>query len=312
MPKMFLTIGLLLAAVITVATQMQPAQEEISGSSQFAAVSSDPNATPKGADHSLVFAVYQTDKASSVFRRLAPVIHEVERRLTEDLGNSVRIDLRILEHYEDVRNGLAGDEIDFARLGPASYVLTKEQSPGIRLLAMEQQDGRQRFLGHIVVRERSKIRTLEDLRGRTFAFGDPTSTIGRYLSQAFLADSGVHASDLSSFDYLGRHDLVFKSVEMGDHDAGALKDATFKKMNTDGALRILASFENVTKPWVARPSLPHHLTAALRRALCAISDPSSLSALKVDRLVEPPSNAYQLVRRGMTRSRAFGRPRSPE
>ena len=41
--------------------------------------------------------------------------------------------------------------------------------------------------------------TVEDLRGRTFAFGDRNSTIGRYLSQLHLMEHGIRAPDLAGY-----------------------------------------------------------------------------------------------------------------
>jgi len=107
---------------------------------------------------------------------------------------------------------------------------------------MEKQDGGKRFEGYIVVRRDSPIRTLADLKGKSFAFGDRNSTIGRFLSQELLQEAGVLERDFApdGIQYLGRHDIVFRAVEIGDFDAGALKSSTFDKMNKRGQLRILA------------------------------------------------------------------------
>ena len=96
----------------------------------------------------------------------------------------------------------------------------------------------------------SKFETLKDLKGASFAFGNINSTIGRYLAQSELLKEGIDNNALSKSEYLGCHDKVFKAVELGDFDAGSLKESTFKKLNKDNQLRVLHRFENVTKPWV--------------------------------------------------------------
>ena len=52
------------------------------------------------------------------------------------------IHTRISPSYEKAIGKLANGEVDFARFGPASYVLAKEQRPGITLIAMESKKGK--------------------------------------------------------------------------------------------------------------------------------------------------------------------------
>ena len=49
----------------------------------------------------------------------------------------------------------------------------------LHLPAAEAREGRKYFSGLIIVTDHSSNRTLADLRGRTMALGDPTSTTGR-------------------------------------------------------------------------------------------------------------------------------------
>src|SRR5262249_23565107 len=180
--------------------------------------------------------------------------------------------------YDECLDKFVDGAVDFVRFGPASYVLAKQRQPGIQLLVAEREDGDRP--GMIVVRSDSKVRTLADLKGMRFAFGDENSTIGRYLSQAALVQAGVHADDLKAHEYLDRHDKVFKAVEIGDFDAGALHAATFRELNKNGKLRAIARFDNVGKPWIARKGLEAPLVAALQQALLGLP-PDALATLKV-------------------------------
>ena len=88
----------------------------------------------------------------------------------------------------------------------------KRANSGLRILAMERVGGDKVFYGIIAVAKDSPIDSVAQLRGRSFAFGNDQSTIGRYLSQQFLRSHGIYASDLSRFDYLERHDKVGTAV----------------------------------------------------------------------------------------------------
>ena len=133
---------------------------------------------------------------------------------------------------------------------------------------------------------RAQIQSVNELKGKRFAFGDEKSTIGRYLSQQYLLQHGITAADLDSYDYLGRHDRVGYAVAAGEFDAGALKESTYKKLLNKGVvLRPIATFQNVTKPWVARSGLSERVFSALRLALLEYKNPEGLKALGKDGFV---------------------------
>ena len=253
----------------------------------------------------LTFGVYQTDKATTTYRQFTPILEALQSSMEADLARPVDIELRIYRTYDGGIDALVQGEVDFVRFGPASYITARGQNEAIRLLAMEHKHGKKRFPGAIVVRADSDIRSLEDLRGRSFAFGDANSTIGRYLSQALLVDGGIRASDLANHRFLGRHDLVAKAVEVGDVDAGALKLSTLRKVDRDKQLRVLVEFENVTKPWIARAGLPEAVERSLRHSLLEVSDEDALVSLKVSGFLPTSDAEYSMIRERMRLAREF-------
>ncbi len=253
----------------------------------------------------LTFAVYTSDKATVMYRQFTPVIESLSENMERRIGRPVNIEIKILKTYDAAIEALTSGSIDFVRFGPSSYVISKRLNPKIELLAMESKKGKKRFLGAIVVRADSKIRQLSDLRGKRFAFGDERSTIGRYLSQAVLVEAGVLASDLAAHSYLGRHDKVVRAVEVGDVEAGAAKMGTVKKLNSRGKLRVLHTFENVTKPWVARAGLDPEVLQNLRQGLLDLEDEDALKQLKASGFIPTSDEEYKFVRIGMEQSEKF-------
>lgn len=264
-------------------------------------------ATPAHEDSELrlIFGVYTSEKATAMYRQFTPIIESLSETMEVQIGRPVDIEMKIYKTYDSAIDALVDGKVDFVRFGPAPYVLAKKRNPGIELLAMEGKKGKKRFQGAIVVPTSSSAKTLADLKGKRFAFGDRNSTIGRYLAQSALIKAGIDASKLSSFAFLGRHDRVVKAVEMGDFDAGAAKLSTVKKLNKKGKLRVLHVFDNVTKPWVARAKLDPGTRSELSKALLSLDDPKVLKAFKVSGFLPARDAEYALVREGMNRSAKF-------
>jgi phosphonate transport system substrate-binding protein len=245
-----------------------------------------------------------------MYRSFTPVLESLMASMETRLGRPVDIKLTIFKSYEDGIESLVKGDVDFVRFGPASYITAKAKQPGIELIAMETESGDKRFKGVAVVQKESPARTLGDLRGKRFAFGDPNSTIGRYLAQAELIKVGITGRDLKDYQYLGRHDTVVKAVEIGDFDAGSVMQQTFEKANSKGTLRVLASFDNVTKPWVARKGFDKSTLEAIQACLYSLTDPTTLKDLKISGFVATSDEEYRLVREGMRLSEEFESPSS--
>lgn len=247
----------------------------------------------------LTFGIYATDRASTMFKKFKPVLNELEVNLAKETGETVKIKLVISKSYDQGVAMLQNGEIDFARFGPASYVNAKTNVPGISVLAIESKKGKKTFQGIICVKVDSKIQEISELKGRSFAFGDKNSTIGRYLSQQQLVKASVLASDLSEYKYLGRHDTVGLAVASGKFDAGALKESTFKEMKESGkSIRSILSFTNVTKPWISSSQLSTKLRTALSAALLA-------TKIKKFNFVEGDDSDYDTIRRAIQQNDQF-------
>lgn len=260
------------------------------------------------ADINLTFGTYVADKPTETVRKFRPILDALQASLTDVLGESVTITTHVARSYDDGIDDLANGRVDFARFGPASYVFAKNKQPQIQLLVMESVKGKKTFRGVICVHEDSPIRATSELKGRTFAFGSERSTIGRFLSQLHLLDSGVSAKDLGRYAYLGRHDKVGMAVGRGDFDAGALKEGTFKKLVAEGIpIRALVTFENVTKPWIARAGLPKPITEALHSELLSMTDVAALKALKKDGFLNVAESNYDIIRRAIANNGKFFR-----
>ena len=221
----------------------------------------------------LTFSSYATERPSEEFRKMEPFRQAVEQGM-RDRGEDVKVDVRIFPTYEEGMNAIIEGKVDFARVGPVNYVLSIGQNPGLTLIAAESHQGRNRFSGLIITTKISSIHSLHELRGKRFAFGDPSSTTGRYLPQAELVKAGIYAKDLADYAYLGRHDKVVFAVASGNYDAGATNERTYDKYTHELGLRELARFPSPTQAWIARAGLDPGLVQVLRDTLFSLQGPA--------------------------------------
>jgi len=248
----------------------------------------------------LNFGVYSSNKPSAMVRVFKPALNELESRMAEKLGREVDIRMQIAKDYDQGISHLTTGKVDFSRFGPASYIEAKKMNEGIEILAMESKGGAKVFYGIIATKSGSSIQSIEDLRDQSFAFGDEGSTIGRFLSQLHLEQHGIHADDLSKYEYLGRHDRVGTAVGAGDFAAGALNESTFKKLTEAGEQIVeLDRFPNVTKPWIARSGLDPVIFEALQLSLLEIRNEQALKGLKIVGFLEGDDTDYSVIREAM-------------
>ena len=258
------------------------------------------------AEVNLTFGVYASDKPTQMIQSFRPLLDDLQVLLAKRLGDQVSIKIHISKTYEDGIDELVNGKVDFARFGPASYVSAKQQNDHIRLIAIESHKGKKEFNGVICVKSGSAVKSVKDLVGKTFAFGDKTSTIGRYLSQKYLANNGITAKSLKSYDYLDRHDKVASAVAAGDFDAGAIKEGTYKKLTEKGLpLDVIATFPNVTKPWISRAELPEPLFLALQQALLELKPKEDLDELSKDGFLPASDMDFAAVRDAILSNEKF-------
>lgn len=262
--------------------------------------------SPASAKVTLVFGTYSSDKPSSMVTQLRPSLDYIARSMEGILGEEVEINMKVVREYGDGVDLIVGGEVDFMRLGPASYVRAKDASPGIEVLAMENKDGATEFNGIIAVHADSDITEVSQLKGRTFAFGSESSTLGRYFSQLHLMRHGILAQDLGGYEYLGRHDKVGRAIGSGLFDAGALEGTTFAKLVKSGVpIRAIAKFPNSTRPWVARAGLKPEIVQALRQAMLDLSDSEALTALRFDGFLPGDDSNYAATREAIRENHRF-------
>ena len=155
------------------------------------------------------------EDAQQVMQNAQPVVEILRKELGMEVQPFVATD------YTVVVEALRVGKLDVAFLAPASYVLAKDEA-NVKVVLKSERKGSPFYYAAIITRADSGIKTLDDLRGKTFAFGDALSTTGYVFPRKMFKERGIDpVRDFKQVLYSGGHDATVLAVLNGKVDAGA-------------------------------------------------------------------------------------------
>ena len=188
-------------------------------------------AVPSYAADILRFGVglYQPDKEKNdaTYRPLAEYIGK-------QMGREVK--LYTVDTWEGLAKSLANGETDIALMGPWGYVLANHVA-GAQAVSTILYDNKPEYFAIMVTHPKSGIKSIADLKGKTFAFGDKGSTSGFLIPNHHFQKNGI---DINT--YLGKyvntkHQAIELQVTRGELDAGADYNRNRDAMISDGLIK---------------------------------------------------------------------------
>ena len=217
----------------------------------------------------------------------------------------------VAPEYAGIITALRSDQIDCAYLNPLSYALAVDQFRGtpehLLPLAMPVFHGSLTYRGIIFVRKDSGINTLQDLKGKSVAFNDRTSTSGFLYPARMLRKAGLDPDkDVKPANIGGISGVLAVLNHQADAGAGyeGIIDRAFadKSHKADATkLKILAYTDEIPNGMVvARGNLDPKTLDALKQALVSVNtDPDGQAALaKIpwNKLVPADDHMFDSVR----------------
>jgi len=127
--------------------------------------------------------------------------------------------------YDGVIEGLLGGNLDLAWLGASAYAKAYLDDPEAvtPVLIPLNPDGTDGYFSIGFARADSGITSLEDMKGKVFAFGDPNSTSGYLIPAVEIPQAGYSMEPGAFFAdivFAGGHEQTIVGVYNGDYDAG--------------------------------------------------------------------------------------------
>lgn len=236
-----------------------------------------------GADTLRISAIPDEDP-QELLRKYEPFTEYI----AEEVGMKVKF-VPVVDYAATVE-GLAAGRLDVAWYGGFTSVQAVHRAKGATRLVMRVED--RAFKSVFVTRVDSGIRTLADLKGKTFAFGSVSSTSGHLMPRHFLKAAGLEPErDFRKFGFSGAHDATAAWVEAGRVDAGVLNFLVWAKLVRNN--RVDAGEVHVfwtTPPyvdyvWVARGGVPEEVREKFKQALLKLdyADPRHKEIMDLQR-----------------------------
>lgn len=162
------------------------------------------------------------------------------------------VSFRITKNYTDAVDLIVQEEVDIAYLGALTYIKANKRNPNIKPIAapIDKNSGRPWYTSAIVANTTKNIKSLQDLKGKRFAFVSSSSTSGFLIPMDGLQTAGIEPTkDFTKIRYSGSHDKAVKDLADGVVDAIANDKAIFLKNQKSGTF----SGNHYKIIWESRP-----------------------------------------------------------
>jgi phosphonate transport system substrate-binding protein len=203
---------------------------------------------------------------TELLRKFEPL----QKYLEQQLGLPVKF-TPVIDYAASVE-ALAAGKVDMVWYGGFTHVQARRRTNGAAY-AIVMRESDLSFRSQFITRVDSGINSLEDLKGKTFAFGSVSSTSGHLMPRYFLQQAGLQPEeDFKRFSFSGAHDATAKWVETGKVDAGALNGAVWDQLVREGKVDTAKVKVFWTTPpyvdynWTVRGGLDRQLISRIARA----------------------------------------------
>jgi len=206
----------------------------------------------------LKMGLIPADDADEMLRNYEPI----KEYLSVELG--IPVEIQVTSDYTAAIEAMRAKHIDMAWFGPFSYIIAANVAGAEAIVnGVKASTGSATYKSVIIVNADSGIETLEDLKGKTFAFVDPASTSGNLIPRKMLIENGIDPdNDFSTSYFAGTHNAVQYAIANGKVDAGASGDNVYQRMVDSGEIsvdvnKIIYESEPIPgSPIVVRGDLP--------------------------------------------------------
>ncbi|HWR58577.1 MAG TPA: phosphate/phosphite/phosphonate ABC transporter substrate-binding protein [Thermodesulfovibrionales bacterium] len=225
--------------------------------------------------------------------------------LSARIGSKIK--LKVLPRYGNIIDNFISESMDGAFFGSFTYALAHAKM-GVEVLARpERSDGVSTYYGLIFVRKDSGIRTVQDMKGKRFAFVDKATTAGYLLPLGYFPKHGVrnYKAFLKEVYFTGTHEDAINDVLNKKADIGAAKNTVYERIAKENdritkELLVLEKSLRVPENSLAvRKDLDESLKKKLKETLLAMHDDPEgkkvLSVFGARRFIETTDNDYAPV-----------------
>ncbi len=225
-----------------------------------------------------------------------------QKQLAESIGRMLGRPVLVMQRksYAELNQLLTKGDADIGLLSTGAYCAYKSREE-FTLLAMQERNHLPYYYGYVVTSEESGIQSLEELRGKRFAYVDPLSYSGYLGLQEQLVQQGENPEKyFSSVYFTYSHDASIRAVQNNFADGAVVDSLAYDylkkhKPSLAKKLRIIDILPpRGTSPVVARKGLAG--VDRIQEVLLQLhEDPEARAALDhlmIDRFIPPRPELY--------------------
>jgi phosphonate transport system substrate-binding protein len=246
----------------------------------------------------LLLSMIPATDPGKMIREGQPLISYLEKE------TGAKVEMTIPTNYAAVVEAVINDKVDIAHFGGFTYVQASARAGAKPLV---QRDRDLNFHSVFITQPKSPIRSLADLKGHRFAFGDVNSTSGHLMPEYFMREAKVDPQVIAKAVYTGGHDGTALAVANKKVDAGAMDELVYNRMMKEGKINESQVRVFYTTPpfmdyvWAARKGLDPKLAEAFSNAMLKLDanqpqDKAILDFLSASKYVRAEDRNYDKLR----------------
>jgi phosphonate transport system substrate-binding protein len=217
-------------------------------------------------------------------RKFKPLGVYLEKKL------GMKVEFTPVTDYAASVEGLINHKLDMVWFGGFTFVQAKVRSKD-QVIPLVQREEDEKFKS-VFITTSPAINKLEDLKGKTFAFGSESSTSGHLMPRYYLLAAKISPdTDMKRIAFSGAHDATVAAVAGGKVDAGALNISVWEKLVSQNKVDTKQVRVFYTTPgyfdynWSVRADMPAELRKKITDAFLALNanDPHDKEILELQR-----------------------------
>lgn len=242
-------------------------------------------------------------------RNMSDSFGNLVKHLEKELG--IKVKLQVAGDYAGVIIGMQHDHIDLAYLGPKSYCEAAKRADAEALVVEVGQSGVAGYHGYIITKAGSGLKSLDDLKGKKWAFTDPHSTSGTLVPTVHFNKIQIDPEQFfGKVIYSGSHEASILAVKAGKVDGASTNDLDFDRgMGThwkkDDFNIVWKSDLIPGSPMAVRKDLPASLKQAIQDAFISFQDKDGLDKLKISGFQKADDTLYDGIRQLIAMKKAL-------
>lgn len=246
-------------------------------------------------DNEIIFGINPFTDPKNIKNMYIPILE----RVCKNIGYKANV--VIVKDYAALKSGIEKSTIDIGWFSPSAYVEAREKN-NVVPIATPKINGKTFYNGYIIVKKDSEIKTINDLKNKSFGYVDKKSASGYLYARHILKQNNLNPDMIFKNDlFLGSHDNVIKAVLSGEIDAGATYNEAIDNAQKNGLatnkIRIIAMTEDIPKDSIAASSkLEKSLIDKLQKSFEEFNDFQGINTI-VNGFITSKDSSYDVIRK---------------